>query len=241
MQCLTVAKNEVSMIALPLLWGLSRYARWSVALAFIAHGSAQPRPAHEAAAAKALAVELLELCARQQRLFWSLTRDLAHVDLTPLLRAQGLVSDTGLAEARLILKDYAAILRTRKDLLQMSLKEMDALLHSCGHDVEPAGKAGVVFGMHRLASMTVFEDLNSAQSQVLKALTKVLTWLEGLAQQAGRLAAGRLLELNARQRHAMKSMLEDVLHAQDRTHALVIKVADVQRDTLRQSAPLRTT
>lgn len=228
------------MFALQLLWGISRYARWSVALAFISQGSARPQSAQQVAAARALAADLLELCARQQRHFWSLTRELAHVDLTPLLRAQGLVSDTGLAEARLILKDYAAILRTRKDLLQMSLKEMDALLHSCGHDVEPAGKAGIVFGMHRLASMTICEDLNSAQSQVLKALTKVLNWLEGLAQQAGRLAAGRLLELNARQRQAMTSMLEDVLHAQDRTHALVIKVADMQRDTLRQSEPLRT-
>ena len=228
------------MFALQLLWGISRYARWSVALAFISQASTRAQSEQEIAAAKALAVELIELCVRQQRLFWSLTRDLAHVDLTPLLRAQGLVSDTGLAEARLILKDYAAILRTRKDLLQMSLKEMDALLHTCGHDVEPAGKAGVIFGMHRLASMTIFEDLNSAQSQVLKALTKVLTWLEDLAHQAGRLAADRLLELNARQRHAMKSMLEDVLHAQDRTHALVIKVADVQRDTLKQSEPLRT-
>jgi hypothetical protein len=228
------------MFVLQLLWGASRYARWGVAAAFIANGGSRPhQPRHESAEAKALAVELLDLCARQQSLFWSLTRDLAYVDLTPLLRAHGLVSDTGLAEARLILNDYAAILRSRKDLLQMSLKEMDALLHTCGHDVEPAGQAGVIFRTHRLASMTLLEDLNSAQSQVLKALTKVLTWLEGLAQQPRQMARGRPMELAPRQQQIMKSMLADVLHAQDRTHALVIKVADVQRDTLRQSEPLR--
>lgn len=182
---------------------------------------------------KALQVgAVLQLCARQQEQFCSLTRELSLVDLAPVMSLQTFISPDAAAAARRQLKDYGAVLACRKRVLQASHDELERTLGRVdGRRLAAYGTAGRILTNHRRACSTLFEDLNAAQTKVYATMSAAADWMMARRWDT-QVVTDAGVELSEMERQALSPMLTEILEAQKRSHELLIQVLQVQAETL---------